>query len=285
MRSSDQVPALRAFFLAFLCLSVLLACGGGPASGSAAATTLGAPVSEEPAASPQPGAVSLTVERLDDGAECAALVPASAPEPITVRLTAPAGGTCLGGTADGTGAVALGVRDAAGSVTWHATSGDGRPQGTFAAQALVSAPDGWQGLASDGALVDHVSIAPDGRVRRASAISPDPGAAHRLPLAAGAGSLGRQRGAVPIGDGGGQPLERARCVPVRRERRAALARGGPGVLRSRRGGTLLHGGRRLHDGRCAPPVPGLCVPRARAGSSPRAPRTPTPPTRRPPRPS
>ena len=91
-----------------------------------------------------------------------------------VRLTAPAGGTCLGGTADGTGAVALGVRDAAGSVTWHATSGDGRPQGTFAAQALVSAPDGWQGLASDGALVDHVSIAPDGRVRRASAISPDP---------------------------------------------------------------------------------------------------------------
>ncbi len=174
MRSSDQVPALRAFFLAFLCLSVLLACGGGPASGSAAATTLGAPVSEEPAASPQPGAVSLTVERLDDGAECAALVPASAPEPITVRLTAPAGGTCLGGTADGTGAVALGVRDAAGSVTWHATSGDGRPQGTFAAQALVSAPDGWQGLASDGALVDHVSIAPDGRVRRASAISPDP---------------------------------------------------------------------------------------------------------------
>jgi hypothetical protein len=70
--------------------------------------------------------------------------------------------------------VALGVRDAAGSVTWHATSADGRPQGTFAAQTLVSAPDGWQGLASDGALVDHVSIAPDGRVRRAFAISPDP---------------------------------------------------------------------------------------------------------------
>jgi len=138
------------------------------------ATALEVPADQGPAAATPRNAVSLTVERLDDASECAALVPGSVPEPITVTLTAPAGGTCLGGTADGTGAVALGARDAAGAVTWQAISGDGRPQGAFAAETLVAAPDGWHGLATDGTLVDHVSIAPDGRVRRASAVSPDP---------------------------------------------------------------------------------------------------------------
>jgi hypothetical protein len=177
MRPADHSPAPRAYLLAPVCLSALLACGGldGPAADSAGAPALGesaAPAT--PQAAGVPGSAALTIERLDGDGECAALVPDSAPEPITVQLTAPDGGTCLGGTADGTGAVALAVRDGEGGLSWQARSADGRLLGTFAARTLVAAPDGWQGLAGDGEVIDHVSIAPDGRVRRSSAISPNP---------------------------------------------------------------------------------------------------------------
>ncbi|WP_242334993.1 MULTISPECIES: hypothetical protein [Anaeromyxobacter] len=183
MRPANHLLAPRpsVLLLAASALGALLACGGagGPPSSGATAGAAGPDVPPPPSSSPiaasgAPGAASLDLERLDAAAECDALVPTAAPEPVTVRLTAPAGGTCVAGSADGTGAVALGVRDAAGALTWQARSRDGSPLGTFAAEALVAAPDGWQGLAGAAGTVEHVSIAPDGRVRRASPISPDP---------------------------------------------------------------------------------------------------------------
>ncbi len=180
MRPAHHVLAHRPLVLVLgsSALAAVLACGGGTtpaASPDPGTAAVDAPSAVGPGTTPGAAtASSLSVERLDAAAECDALVPTSAPEPVTVRLTAPAGGTCVAGNADGTGAVALGVRDAAGALTWQATSRDGRPLGTFAAEALVAAPDGWQGLAGVDGAVEHLSVAPDGRVRRASPISPDP---------------------------------------------------------------------------------------------------------------
>jgi hypothetical protein len=174
MPLADHLLAPRAVFLVPVALSALLACGGGSVSGAAGEAPLGGPAPTQPTAPAQAAAGAVTVDRLDDAAECDALVPDAVPEPVTSRLFPQAGGTCVGGIADGTGAVALGFRDAAGSLSWQATTADGRALATFAAEALVAAPDGWQGLADGGDLVDHVAVAPDGQVRRAAAVSPDP---------------------------------------------------------------------------------------------------------------
>ena len=86
---------------------------------------------------------------------------------------------------DGTGAVALGVRDAAGAVTWRAHAPDGTPSGgSFAADApLLSQPSGWHALGVTrppfGAdpTVDHLAIAPSGDVVRRDRVTPDPSVA------------------------------------------------------------------------------------------------------------
>jgi hypothetical protein len=145
-------------------------------------------VGTEPGGTPSPGGPApvapavvsggLTLERLDTSGECDALIPAAAPEPVAFRRPAPAGGACLAGISDGTGAIALGGRDAAGTVSWEVLDPGGARVATVAAAQLVPDAEGWSGLAVSGGpgdpTVDHVSIGPDGAVRHTSRVSPDP---------------------------------------------------------------------------------------------------------------
>jgi hypothetical protein len=124
------------------------------------------------------------VERLDADAECDGLVPAAAPAPVHVTLGVPAGAGCVGGVSDGTGAVALGVRDAAGAVSWRVHRADGTPAGAFDADGgILSQPAGWHALQVSrpqfGAdpTVDHVAVSPSGDVVRRARVSPDPAVA------------------------------------------------------------------------------------------------------------
>jgi hypothetical protein len=122
-----------------------------------------------------PGA---TIMRLDAAAECDALLPASAPAPVVVRHDPPAGGTCTGGISDGTGAVALSARDAAGTISWRAYDAGGAPRSAFAAAQLASEPRGWHGLRLSGdpqsPRAEHVDVEPDGTVTHAIDVSFDP---------------------------------------------------------------------------------------------------------------
>ncbi len=152
---------------------VLVACGGAGGGQADAAPVAGAGPSA-PAATADAAPVSVTIETLDAAAECAGLVPASAPAAIVFRQQPAAGAACLGGTSDGTGAVAVGARGADGAVTWRALTAHGRAQGEFAAWPLLPQPRGWHGLATDGSVIHALAIAPDGTSSASTAVSPDP---------------------------------------------------------------------------------------------------------------
>ncbi|HET8542251.1 MAG TPA: hypothetical protein VFL83_20420 [Anaeromyxobacter sp.] len=137
-----------------------------------------------PAAARPAGDASLEIERLDLDPGCDGLVPAAAPEPVHVRLEVGDGEACVGGVSDGTGAVALGVRDVAGAVTWRVHGRDGAPAGAFAAEwPLLSQPSGWHALEVSrppfGAdpTVHLVAVAPAGDVVRRERVTPDPAVA------------------------------------------------------------------------------------------------------------
>src|SRR5512138_810007 len=124
-RDAEIVPAMRSAFLALL-FGAATACGGGSGSGTPSSQPAGGPVDGGPGdpgaggGGTTAGAPSATFEPLDGGGDCAGLVPDRAPAAIRIRVAAPAGGACIAGTSDGTGAVAIGVRDAPGATTWHA---------------------------------------------------------------------------------------------------------------------------------------------------------------------
>lgn len=150
-----------------------------------------APPGEAPAA-------TATLERLDASPECDGLVPERVPAVVTARRTPPAGTTCVGGVSDGTGAVAVGARGP-GSTSWQTYAPDGTPRRAFLADApLVPEPSGWHALVSSsgrsstsqGTVLEHVAIAPDGAVLRGGEISPDP---------AGFVSLGWNLSSDPLG--------------------------------------------------------------------------------------
>jgi hypothetical protein len=157
-----------------LCAAALLACAGGGEGQAEASPTADAAAPSVPSPATDPGPASVVIEALDTAAECAGVVPASAPAPVLFRRQAAAGATCLGGTSDGTGAVVVGARAADGTVTWQALSGDGRPQGAFTAWPLLPQPRGWHGLATDGAAIRAVAVAPDGAIAAGTVVSPDP---------------------------------------------------------------------------------------------------------------
>lgn len=164
------------------------ACGGG--SGSPAGqpgTDAGDGGSGGPSASPGGGAAgpggapSVSFERLDESGDCAGLVPDRVPPPIEIRRSVPAGWACIGGTSDGTGAVAVGARDASGATSWQAYAADGSARSLFAVSPpLLSEPSGWHAVASSGPQgaeapqVQVLAVAPDGAVTRREAVSPDP---------------------------------------------------------------------------------------------------------------
>jgi hypothetical protein len=125
---------------------------------------------------------SASLERLDASAECDGLVPAAAPVPFVARIAPPAGGRCLAGISDGTGAVALGAGGAGGPVRWQVLSSAGVRAGGFeAALPLVSQPAGWHGLVVRGPTaepeVELRAFGADGATRRASRLSPPAGTA------------------------------------------------------------------------------------------------------------
>lgn len=171
-----------------LALALLaLACG-------AASPADPAPPPDQPAAaSPEPGPTAadvppsdalLSIERLDADPECDGLVPRTVPEPVLVRLDVPSGAACVGGVSDGTGAVALGVRDPAGAVGWRVHGSGGAPSGSFAADGpVLGQPSGWHALdvsrPAFGAdpTVDLVATSPSGDVLRRERVTPDPSVA------------------------------------------------------------------------------------------------------------
>jgi hypothetical protein len=177
-------PTSLALFLA------ALACGGTAADstpfGDDTWQPEGAPGSatapqETARASGTSGPVSVAFERLDASAECDGLVPDRVPEPVVVRRGPEAGAACAGGISDGTGAVAIAVRDASGEVRWRAYRADGSEAGTFTADLpLLPQPAGWQALLAtrpEGATdpeIELLAVGPDGAVARRETISPDP---------------------------------------------------------------------------------------------------------------
>jgi hypothetical protein len=185
---------MRTAFLAFL-VGAATACGGGAGSPGASTSSQpgGGPVDGGPGdpgaggGGATAGAPSATFEPLDGSGDCAGLVPDRAPAPVQIRVAAPAGGACIAGTSDGTGAVALGVRDAAGATTWHAYGPDGAARAAFGADApLVPQPSGWHAVVSSGAQgastprVEVVAFGPDGTASRREVVSPDPAQAAYL---------------------------------------------------------------------------------------------------------
>ncbi len=177
---------MRPSYLALLLLAVACTAGSStsdPADPGTQVPATGAPAAA-PTPAPPPAEATLSIERLDAGAECDGLVPGSAPDPVRVTLDVPAGAACLGGVSDGTGAVALGVRDAAGAVTWRVHHADGTRAGAFDADGpILSQPTGWHALQASrpqfGAdpTVDHVAVSPSGDVVRRDRVSPDPAVA------------------------------------------------------------------------------------------------------------
>jgi hypothetical protein len=185
---------MRATILIFATIAVF-ACGSDPGSphdpggagggeGAGDGAESGGEPGDEPGAtggSGGPGAASsATIEPLDDGGECAGLLPSTIPTPVVVHRAPVA--ACTAGTSDGTGSVALGARDASGEVTWEVFTPGGEPRGGFEAAEILPQSSGWHALrvgpADDDAppLVDYVAFGPDGAPRRAETVSPDPSA-------------------------------------------------------------------------------------------------------------
>jgi hypothetical protein len=173
-------------------LALAAACGGGAGSpggqpGPDAGGGSGGPGSGAGGGSGAPDDASVSFERLDESGDCAGLVPDRAPPSLELHRSAPAGSTCLGGVSDGTGAVAIGARDASGATSWQAYAADGSARRVFAADPpLLSEPSGWHGITSTGPQgaaspeVQVVAFAPDGAASRRVTVSPDPARAAYL---------------------------------------------------------------------------------------------------------
>ncbi len=168
-------------------LPLALACGGPGSAPASEAPTEGAPdgAGGGSGAGPLPAEVGL--ERLDPSAECDGLVPASAPDAVTVRRSPPAGTACAAGISDGTGAVALAAVGGASGASAQVYGRDGAPRGAFTADLpLVPEPSGWHALVrtpgppGGDPKVEHVAIAPDGSVAHRETVSPDPALLTRL---------------------------------------------------------------------------------------------------------
>jgi hypothetical protein len=166
-----------------LLLAASAACGGAAGADPAGGQTEG---DGGGAGAPQGGGVdpdgeSVSFERLDAAGDCAGLVPERAPAPVAVEARASGGAACVGGTSDGTGAVAIGARDASGATTWQAYASDGTARSRFAADPpLLSEPAGWHAVAASGpqgafdTKVEVVAFGPDGSALRREVASPDP---------------------------------------------------------------------------------------------------------------
>ena len=171
-------PAMRVCALA-----LLLACHGAAPAGTGAPSSGGGP--DAPGSPGEaPGGAAVTFERLDDGGDCAGVVPARAVEPVVVRRVPAPGEACTGGTTDGTGSLALGARGPSGATRWQVLGPDGAPRGGFSADApLLAQPSGWHAIASTGAAggedaaAELLAVGPDGRVLRRELVTPDPSAA------------------------------------------------------------------------------------------------------------
>lgn len=186
-RDAEIVRAMRSAILA-LAIASTSACGGGagspgvqPAAQPGADPADGGPGGPTVGGGAGAGLASVTFEPLDGSGDCAGLVPDRAPPPVEIRVPAPAGAACVGGTSDGTGAVAVGVRDAAGATTWHAYAPDGAARGAFGADPpLLPQPSGWHAVVSSGPQgaaapkVELVAFSPDGSATRRETVSPDP---------------------------------------------------------------------------------------------------------------
>lgn len=187
-----------------LALVVTVGCGGDPAPapppvdgpGGTGAAPTGAPGAPGGSGGGggdggAPSFTALSLERIDEGGDCAGLVPGRVPEPVVARRD-PAGAACGAGLSDGTGAVALSALDADGQASFAVHAADGAARATFVAEpGLVPMPDGWHGLvvtraASGDPRVELVAFGSAGAPGRREVVSPDPAQRTRLRWSLGA---------------------------------------------------------------------------------------------------
>lgn len=163
-------------------LSIALACDGGSRTPTTEFTPEPTPSpSPTPTPEPTPEPTTVTFEQLDSLDECAGLVPSSARSPVTVVLDPIPGSVCDRGVSDGTGHVALAVRDGAGRVEWETFATDGRALGTFSAWPLEPEPSGWHALevSSDRPYeVAHLTVSPDASSVNRTRLTTDPGTSY-----------------------------------------------------------------------------------------------------------
>lgn len=187
---SSPSPLLTAVAAGIAALAA--ACGGpgapaapGGTGSAAGALPGGSAAAGAGAGDRSSGPPTLSIARVDAAAECDGLVPTSVPAPVLASRDVPDGAACLGGTADGTGHLAVGARLASGAASWQAFAPDGAPLATFGGprlDALAREPEGWQGtvaaLDATGAIqrVDVLTVAPDGSERARTPVTPDPAA-------------------------------------------------------------------------------------------------------------
>lgn len=251
-------------------LTVSLACGDGspaPAPGPAGPDAGGNPTTAtppEPGTPSQPGTPAepapsppapqpepdrfVDVERLDDDAECDALVPARIPAPVSVHVDGP-DLSCGPGLSEGGGHVAVIVRKTGLDEEWQAFSPEGARERRFVAgpRSVAPQPDGWLVARSASPSAPYSmrveSLSGDGALRRTETPSP----AFEVgwwtfaedPLGGALVALGRYSFDPAIGCGDG----------VWRYDAAGAPRGGPAGICASAGAVSTLGEALLHEGR------------------------------------
>lgn len=197
MRDRDDPGRVRTACLAVLVVAA--SCGGGGSGGGGIGGTAtsgpsgptgpqgpsGSTGPTGPTGSPGPPgpAGPVLLERLDSAAECDGLLPARASAPVAIAWTPPAGATCGGGTADGSGHVAVPAR-AGDAVTWQVFTPAGAAARTFSAWPLVAQPSGWQGLG-----LEAVATSPGARTVLVRRFSPEGEPLGESPAVAGPAAM------------------------------------------------------------------------------------------------
>lgn len=177
---TSSLPAAACVIL----LTFAVACGGGSRTPGTEPTPEPEPTpTPTPNPTPEPTAqpTTVTFEELDSSDECAGLVPSSARSPVTVVLDPIPGSVCERGISDGTGHVAIAVRDGAGRVEFETFAADGSALGTFSAGPLEPEPSGWHALevSSDRPYeVAHLTISPDASSVSRTRLTTDPGTSY-----------------------------------------------------------------------------------------------------------
>jgi hypothetical protein len=180
------------------------------------------------------GPVVLEIARSSSVGECDGLVPDSAPPFVTFAASGSAGATCVGGTGDGTGHVAVGLRQG-DVVRWTVFSPGGARTGEASGRnldELLRQPEGWLGVVSTPLFspfeeAEHVRLRTDGSLETMTALTPPAGFLVSDVRIAADPSGGSGVAAAVTGTGGTHP---SRTEAFRFDASGALLHGGSNVM-------------------------------------------------------